>query len=66
MTIASGAAISQCLLAKGLPTEGESGEGKVTPLELFADGILDRDPEIQELIRAAAQRSWPQPPNAPL
>ena len=34
--------------------KGESGEGKVTPLELFADGILDLDPEIRELIRAAA------------
>lgn len=33
---------------------GESGEGKVTPLELFADGILELKPEIQELIRAAA------------
>jgi uncharacterized protein YdiU (UPF0061 family) len=31
-----------------------SGEGKGTPLELFADGILALEPEIRELIRAAA------------
>lgn len=31
-----------------------SGEGKGTQLELFADGILDLEPEIRDLIRAAA------------
>jgi hypothetical protein len=33
---------------------GRSGEGKVTRLELFAVGILELEPEIRELIRAAA------------
>ena len=33
---------------------GENGEGKVTRLELFAVGILELEPEIRELIRAAA------------
>jgi len=30
------------------------GEGKGTPLELFTVGILELEPEIRELIRAAA------------
>ena len=34
--------------------EAESGEGKVTRLELFANGVADLEPEIRELIRAAA------------
>ena len=33
---------------------GESGEGKGTRLELFAEGVTDLEPEIRELIRAAA------------
>jgi hypothetical protein len=32
---------------------GESGEGKVTPLELFAVGVFDLEPRIRDLIRAA-------------
>ena len=33
---------------------GESGEGKVTTLELFAAGVLDLNPRIRELTREAA------------
>jgi hypothetical protein len=33
---------------------GGSGEGMGTPLELFAHGILELEPEIRELIRKAA------------
>ena len=48
--------MSQTSLSPRSPdrAEEESGEGKVTPLELFADGILDLDPEIRGLIRATA------------
>ena len=43
------------VLARGFARAmGGSGEGKGAPLELFADGILELEPEIQELIRAAA------------
>ena len=34
--------------------KGESGEGKVTPLELFAVGILELDAHVREMIREAA------------
>ena len=34
--------------------DAESGEGKVTPLVLFSSGILELEPQIWELIRAAA------------
>ena len=34
--------------------EGENGEGKVTRLELFAEGIVGREPLIWDLIRVAA------------
>ena len=33
---------------------GESGEGKVTRLELFSAGVMELEPEIRELIRTAA------------
>ena len=43
------------VLARGFAgAMGGSGESKGTPLELFADGILELQPEIRELIRAAA------------
>ena len=43
------------VLARGLVgAGGRNGEGKGTPLGLFADGILELAPEIGELIRAAA------------
>ncbi len=31
----------------------ESGEGTGTPLELFSSGVLELEPQIRELIRAA-------------
>ncbi len=43
------------VLARGLVTAGsENGEGKVTRLELFTVGVADLEPQIRELIRAAA------------
>ena len=43
------------VLARGLVGAGrEDGEGKGTRLELFAEGVADLEPEIRELIRAAA------------
>jgi hypothetical protein len=43
------------VLARGLVgAMGESGEGKVTPLELFAVGIMDLDDHVREMIREAA------------
>ena len=33
---------------------GESGEGKVTRLELFSAGVIELDLSIRELIREAA------------
>ena len=43
------------VLARGLVgAEERSGEGKVTPLELFSAGVLDLEPLIRDLIRAAA------------
>jgi hypothetical protein len=33
---------------------GGSGEGKVTPLELFSAGVLNLAHEVRDLIRAAA------------
>ena len=42
------------VLARGFAgAMGESGEGKVTRLELFANGVVALEPEIRELIRAA-------------
>ena len=32
----------------------ENGEGKVTRLELFAEGVVDLETEVRELIRTAA------------
>ena len=43
------------MLARGLVTAGsENGEGKETPFELFSADILDLEPLIRDLIRAAA------------
>jgi hypothetical protein len=33
---------------------GGNGEGKVTPLELFAVGIMELDAHVREMIREAA------------
>ena len=35
-------------------SDGEDGEGKVTPLELFLLGVIELEPNVLELIRAAA------------
>jgi len=43
------------VLARGLVGAGErNGEPEGTPLELFSSGILELEPQIRELIRAAA------------
>ena len=43
------------MLARGFAgAMGESGEGKGTRLELFAEGVADLGPKFRELIRAAA------------
>ena len=46
------------VLARGLVAAGsEDGQGKGTPSELSADGVLAIQPEIRELIRVAARPS---------
>ena len=44
----------QMAVGRARRSDGGSGEGKVTGLELFADGFLELQPEIRALIRAPA------------